>query len=98
MSSHPIPSHPIEISNSRCTPAHPNQSLHTNHPVSTFLHLIHIDIHLDLGCSRPISTLNRVRNLNYLCNGIRFQKILVVKMVEEDIEALASIVNLCFVC
>ena len=68
----------------------------THHPIPTLIHLISHNIHMYPLCLFKIPLPNGLRQLNHTLHRILFQQVLVVKMIEEDVEAFLCVVDLGF--
>jgi len=74
--------------------AHANQTLHANHPVSAFLHLLPLDLYLHPGRRIILFQLQCLCNTVEFFNGVLSNEILIIQMIKENVQSLLCVLDL----
>lgn len=80
-----------------CRLAHVEQPLDTNHPVTTLLWLVPVNLHLQPQSSIELPGLYCFCELIQLSNSIRLDQLLVVEVVKQQVQPFARVVDLILV-
>ena len=76
------------------SPTHANQPLNSNHPGSTLVQFIRMDLHLQSRGCLEVPSLERSCQFDHHLHRVRLEQVLTIQMVEELAEPLLGVVNL----